>query len=653
MSVTSGFFDSLNGDRKYNAKQFSSLIDTLVNDGVFANVGTAFVVNAAGGLVINVGIGRAWFNSAWVYNDAIYPIEVNPAEVLLNRIDAVVIEINHSEEVRAGRIRMVYGIPAQSPEYPELLDTDNVHQYPLAYITRTAGSTEITQADITNKVGTSDCPFITGILQTLDIDQLIAQWKAEFDAWFDGLKDIVEDDPVISISNKVIELEERFTTLAKENAVYDELEDSTYDAILDSTGNTILCRTKFMNSANGGANMAIISPVYPIPNPQEIGAADKVSESFSSYMTFCTNANTDALDSAFGKNNEENVSGIGMALAMYAWFKGDSKSTYPFYKLRECDTLEDCLQTAFDEILDNDNVYNIISASPYAKTKIFTDDNITSWKKSYDIMNLLITRPDYVDVLRNDHWDIFKNGWQTYTARGSGNFIVPSGVSCITYEVVGPGAIPPEYEEGDYADNNGMSGGQYYLGCMSVTTGQVIAYSISEANTTFGSVVLTDGGGAPGGPYYDDGRDDYNHGRTPSQSGKFLVVGAGGKSYSDSTTGIGGGGGGGYGGGNGGKGGTTSENESNHTPTTIGPAVLPITEGTGGAGGQGQPGNGTVGNGAAGTGGGGGGGGGNARAGGAGGAGYGGGGGGGCNYNSGARYDRPGKSGSGCVVIYM
>ena len=37
MSVSSGFFNSLNGDRKYNAAQMSAIFDGLIIDGVLWN----------------------------------------------------------------------------------------------------------------------------------------------------------------------------------------------------------------------------------------------------------------------------------------------------------------------------------------------------------------------------------------------------------------------------------------------------------------------------------------------------------------------------------------------------------------------------------------------------------------------------------------
>jgi len=59
----------------------------------------------------------------------------------------------------------------------------------------------------------------------------------------------------------------------------------------------------------------------------------------ASYLAFCGNVNANMNDAAFGKNNEENMIGLGRQLAMYAWFKGDSKITYPFTNLITKNTL--------------------------------------------------------------------------------------------------------------------------------------------------------------------------------------------------------------------------------------------------------------------------------------------------------------------------
>lgn len=181
MSVTYGFYNSLNGDRKYNAEQISSIFDGLIVDGVFASIGTAFAVKAAGGLTINVGIGRAWFNHTWTLNDSILPLTAPESEVLLDRIDAVVLEVNGMESVRENSIKIITGTPSSAPVRPTLENEGNVHQYPLAYIYRKFGSTVITQADITNMVGTEATPFVISMLQTISLDELLGKWQDELD----------------------------------------------------------------------------------------------------------------------------------------------------------------------------------------------------------------------------------------------------------------------------------------------------------------------------------------------------------------------------------------------------------------------------------------------------------------------------------------
>lgn len=283
MSVTSGFFNSLNGDRKYNAEQMSAIFDGIINNGVFANIGTAFGVQAATGNGITVGIGRAWFNSTWLYNDSILPLTGEDAEVVLNRYDAVIIEIDHSEAVRAGSIKIVKGTPGSTAAKPTMVSTDYVHQYPLAYIYRPAGSSEISQANIENRVGTSECPYITAILQVTNIDNIVAQWEAQwdvwsgqwpqweaawnlwfaeqtddadqevsqwmsqmqsnFETWFNALQVILDGDVAANMAADIVELQERFRTLAEERAVYEIIQDSSDDNLEDSDGNPIEGRT--------------------------------------------------------------------------------------------------------------------------------------------------------------------------------------------------------------------------------------------------------------------------------------------------------------------------------------------------------------------------------------------------------------------------
>lgn len=193
MSVSSGFFNSLNGDRKYNAAQMSAIFDGLIIDGVFASIGTAFAVKAAGGLTVNVGVGKAWFDHTWTVNDSILPMTAPEAEVLLDRIDAVVLEVNGTESVRENTIKFVKGNPSSAPSRPTLTNEGNVHQYPLCYIYRKYGTAVINQADITPMVGTESTPFVTGILQTVSLDELLGKWQDELDRFTDARSQEVDN----------------------------------------------------------------------------------------------------------------------------------------------------------------------------------------------------------------------------------------------------------------------------------------------------------------------------------------------------------------------------------------------------------------------------------------------------------------------------
>lgn len=180
MSFTFGFYNSSNHDRRYDAIQVSQLFDGLINDGVYATIGECLIVreNEDADDSVIVGWGRAWFNHTWNYLDADVALKMNESDYLADRYDAVVIDVN--EATRINQIMVVYGQPNNNPVKPSLIKTIDRHQYPLCYIRRRANTPKIRRADIENRVGTSDCPFVTGIIKTINTDELLAQWTAEW-----------------------------------------------------------------------------------------------------------------------------------------------------------------------------------------------------------------------------------------------------------------------------------------------------------------------------------------------------------------------------------------------------------------------------------------------------------------------------------------
>lgn len=203
MAVTFGFYDSLNGDRKYHSTQLSQLFNALIKDGIFMHVGEHMSVKEGTGMQINVGPGLAWFNSTWTRNDADFPVDISVSDLLLPRIDAIVLEVDKSISSRTNSIKVITGSPATAPQKPSLTNTADIHQYPLSYVTVGAGVTSITQANIENCIGTDPCPFVTGVLDTIDATTLIAQWEAQFNEWFENLEDTLSGDVAGNLLNMI------------------------------------------------------------------------------------------------------------------------------------------------------------------------------------------------------------------------------------------------------------------------------------------------------------------------------------------------------------------------------------------------------------------------------------------------------------------
>lgn len=225
MTVSSGFFNSVNHDRLYDAEQFGSLFDGIINDGVYEHVGDAFEVTPNSNVndSVIVGTGRAWFNHTWILNNAQYSITLNPPNLVAPRYDAIVLDIDRRDSVRKNSIVVVEGTPASDPQHPSMVNEELHSQYPIAYIRMNPGNSDIISAsDITYNVGNSSCPLVTGPLEVINDDNFFSQMNAsftefkndldeEFTTWFEGIQELINDlnigniNLVNSVDNVTIE----------------------------------------------------------------------------------------------------------------------------------------------------------------------------------------------------------------------------------------------------------------------------------------------------------------------------------------------------------------------------------------------------------------------------------------------------------------
>lgn len=184
MAITSGFFNSVSGDRTYNADQMSTYFEGLVSDGVYENVGDRFRVMSANSMAVNVLSGRALLRSRWVKNDAVLTMSIDAADVQLARYDAVVLRLDLTESGRDIDVAVKKGTPAPHPQVPNLTRTDDVYELLLAAVHVRKNATMILQSDIADMRSSSLCGWVTGLIDQVDTSDLFAQWQTAYSDYY-------------------------------------------------------------------------------------------------------------------------------------------------------------------------------------------------------------------------------------------------------------------------------------------------------------------------------------------------------------------------------------------------------------------------------------------------------------------------------------
>lgn len=158
MSISSGFFNSVNGDRTYNADDLTNFFDGVLNDGVFKDYDASLVVSPGTGMAVTVGGGKALVLGKYLLNTGALTLELE-GSAGQPRFDAIVCGVDLEE--RTGTIYVKTGTPASTPNYPEIIQTATKKEICLAYVYIAAGVTTITAADITDtRSDTSVCGYV-------------------------------------------------------------------------------------------------------------------------------------------------------------------------------------------------------------------------------------------------------------------------------------------------------------------------------------------------------------------------------------------------------------------------------------------------------------------------------------------------------------
>lgn len=187
MAIESGYYNSLNGDRKYNAETMSKYFNGLFTRGVLQNYQGKFVVEENEGMTVIVSSGKAYFSDGkWIENTTDLLLNIEAADVVLNRIDRIVLRNDRTKEGRKATVEVKKGTPSGSPTAPELTNNEDVEELSLANISVTAKQSEIKQINITNTIPDTDvCGYVTGIIEQVDTSDLYKQYQDAYKEFYD------------------------------------------------------------------------------------------------------------------------------------------------------------------------------------------------------------------------------------------------------------------------------------------------------------------------------------------------------------------------------------------------------------------------------------------------------------------------------------
>ena len=206
--MNSVFFNSKNGDRKYDYADWSRYFSQFITNGVFAQPATAMQVQVAGGMNVKIAEGSAFVEGHAAYADGSDKIELSIGGPT-DRIDSIILRLDMEQ-------RSIYPTVIEGKTADEAIVRDGTfYDLALAEIEVTANLYEITQAHIKDtRLFEQVCGFAAGIIKQINTSELFAQYQA---AWNDFVAQLGETDNVtintedVESRKQVIQIREQLT----------------------------------------------------------------------------------------------------------------------------------------------------------------------------------------------------------------------------------------------------------------------------------------------------------------------------------------------------------------------------------------------------------------------------------------------------------
>lgn len=184
----SSFFNSVSHDRTYKAEDWAEYFASFIGNGVFPVPSTGLQVVAGSGMNVTVRAGKAWINGYFYQNTGDLTVQLATADGQLNRIDRIVVQWNLTNRTITAKVKSS-GFSA-SPSAPAVQRDADIFELVLADVFVAAGVTAITQSRITDqRLNTSLCGVVAAVVDQIDT----AAFNAQLQAWFAEYESLSEE----------------------------------------------------------------------------------------------------------------------------------------------------------------------------------------------------------------------------------------------------------------------------------------------------------------------------------------------------------------------------------------------------------------------------------------------------------------------------
>lgn len=253
------FFDSVDGDRIYDAQDFRDWMHHMFSEGVSVN---DFFVSPAGGMSLTVPGGYVHIRGTSKTFSDDTTVTLDAPDPALGRIDAVVLELD--VPAKAIEIRTVPGAASETPTAPEIVRDENVWQLVLAYVHVRPGTDGITNADVEDtRMDRNKCGYLirsacdndmSPVIAIYDetVGDIIANTTGNFSTWFESQKAAFSQDVASQIETISAEITSEQADVTAKMGVY--------------AADVEKCRDDMNATISGGAASAggkRISSLYP------------------------------------------------------------------------------------------------------------------------------------------------------------------------------------------------------------------------------------------------------------------------------------------------------------------------------------------------------------------------------------------------------